>query len=554
MELAQALYEGVDLDGERVGLITYMRTDGVAVSATALAAARRVVRRDHGAAYLARRARVFRSRAGNGREAHEAIRPTEFERTPGSLAGRLEPDARRLYGLIRDRALASQMRAARFERIELDLATPGGEVALEARGMRLVFDGFLRVYGEAEEAANGAARALPEPSPGARVAIGAVRTVRRATCAPARYTEAGLVRRLDELGIGRPSTWAAIVTVLEERRYVARHGGGFVALERGRVVTAFLESFFARWVAYGFTAQMERELDRVAGGAAAWRGVLERFWSGFAPALEETGALERAEVVAAIEARLAVYIHGAGAGRRSCPLCGEGALVVKASRPGLFVGCARWPDCEYRRALARPGDGAAGDAAPKRLGTDPGSGLAVTLRRGPHGHYVERRPAHGAPRRMSVPGGMDPETVDLDTALGLLALPREVGAHPASGEPVLAGIGRYGPWVRHRATYAAIGDDDDVLTVGLNRAVHLIAEKEIRLSRARGPKRVLRELGAHPGDGAPVWLKTGHYGPFVAHRRSYASVPEDLAPEDLTLERALALLAPGPGAGRRGRS
>ena len=397
MELAQALYEGIDLGGERVGLITYMRTDGVAVSAAALAAARRIVRRDHGAAYLARRPRGFRSRAGSApRSARgDPPRPTSSAR-PGRSPGGSSRTRSGSTGSSATARWRARMRAARFERVELDLATPGGDVTLEARGMRPVFDGFLRVYGEAEEEeAVNAGRAPPEPAPGARVAIGAVRTVRRATRAPARYTEAGLVRRLDELGIGRPSTWAAIVSVLEERRYVARRGGGFVALERGRVATAFLESFFARWVAYGFTAQMERELDRVAGGAAAWRGVLERFWSGFAPALEETGALERAEVVAAIEARLAAYIHGAGAGGGRCPSCGEGALVVKASRQGLFVGCARWPGCEYRRALAHPGGEAAGDAGPKRLGTDPGSGLAVTLRRGPHGHYVERRAARG---------------------------------------------------------------------------------------------------------------------------------------------------------------
>ena len=551
MRIAQDLYEGIDLEGGRAGLITYMRTDTVSVPKAAVDEARRTVRREHGGEYLSRAPRVFRSRAVNVHEAHEAIRPTEVARTPESLAGAVAPDAVRLYALIRDRMLASQMAAARSEKLEIVLATPGGEVALAAAGARLVFDGFLRVFGagDREFAEDGTPPAL---DPGERVRIEEVRVARRVTAAPPRYTEAGLVGRLEALGIGRPSTWAVIVGVLRERGYAAIEDGRFAPLERGRVATAFLEGFFGRWVEYGFTASMEAELDRIAAGEAAWKSVLGGFWGEFRAALERTGELDRATVLAAVEERLAGYIHGAGAepARRRCPACGAGVLLVKASRHGPFVGCGAWPACGYRRPLAS-GSGAAGEAGPKRLGTDPASGLAVTLRRGPHGHYLQLGDAGEAkPRRVSVPGDMDPDGIGLDTAFALLALPREVGVHPGSGQPILAGIGRFGPWVRHGATYAAIPDGEDVLTVGINRAVALLADREIRDSRAKGPKRVLRELGPHPGDGAPVWLKTGHYGPFVAHRRTYAAVPEDIAPDALTLERALALLDGVPG--RRG--
>ena len=553
MEIAQALYEGIDLGGDWVGLITYMRTDSRALSKEAVRAARRSIASAFGGDCLPAKPRVFRSGARNAREAHEAIRPTDFSRTPDSLAGRLDPEAAGLYGLIRNRALASQMAQARFERVEAALASAAGDIVLEATGSRLAFDGFLRAYRAGDGGADGAGdggpaleedadRPLPALEAGQAVRIRAVRAVRRQTLPPHRYTEAGLVRRLEELGIGRPSTWAAIVGVLQDRQYVVLAGGHFVPLERGRVATAFLEAFFGPWVEYGYTAGLETGLDRVAGGALAWKRMLGGFWGDFRAALEAVGALGRPVVVAAIEDALGDYIYGPGEGgeRRRCPACRSGTLGLKSSRHGLFVGCRDWPACGYRRSLGQRSEDY---TAPKALGQDPGSGLPVTLRHGPHGWYVQRGDGAAKPRRMSVPDGMAAEEIALDDALALLALPREVGLHPETGEPVLAGIGRYGPWLRHGATYAALAHDDDVLAVGLNRAVALLAEKEVRLSRSKGPKKVLRELGSHPGDGAPVWLKTGHYGPFVAHRRSYASLPRDLAPEALTLEGALELLA-----------
>ena len=550
MEIAQRLYEGVDLGGETAGLITYMRTDSTAMAKTAVAQARAVARREFGDAYVPSKARTFRTRHGHAREAHEAIRPTDFARAPEALAGRLDRAAAQLYGLIRNRALASQMAAARFDRVRIRIApetgATAGDLLLAAEGTSMVFDGHLRVWGEDVAKAGGDGPALPVLEEGDPVSAVAVRVERHVTQPPPRYTEAGLVRRLDELGIGRPSTWVAIVAVLQERGYAVLHDRRFVPTERGRVATAFLEAFFGGWVETGFTAAMEEDLDRIAGGALAWRGMLEGFWGGFHAALETAGALERATVLAAVEERLEGFLFGAGAGRRRCPACPDGRLELRLSRYGPFVGCADYPACGYRRGLAAAGaeDGYTG---PRDLGTDPASGLPVTLRRGPNGWYVQRgeRSDTGGrekPARMSLPGATAPGSVDLDLARRLLALPREVGMHPESGQPILAGIGRYGPWLRHGDIYAAIPADEDVLAIGLNRAVDLIADKQVRESRARGPKQVLRKLGPHPDDGAPVWLKTGHYGPFVAHRRRYASLPEEVSEEALTLEQAVALL------------
>ncbi len=545
MDIAQRLYEGMELGAERAGLITYLRTDSTALAKSAVTQARAAVRAEFGEAYLSARPRGPRpgerreGRARFAQEAHEAIRPTDFARTAQALERRIGRSAAALYGLIRARALASQMAAARIERVRVELACDDGEAALVASGAALAFDGHLRVRGEDARDVPGETT-LPALAQGDPVTLGAVRVARRETAPPARYGEAGLVRRLDALGIGRPSTWAAIVAVLREREYVQMRERRFVPTERGRVATAFLEGYFGRWMEYGFSARMEADLDRVAGGGLASRAMLGAFWGPFHAALEAAGELERAAVLTSLEGRLERYLFADGA--RRCPGCGEVALELRLSRHGPFVGCARYPGCGYRRGLDAAGDD--GYTGPRALGADPGSGLAVTLRRGPNGWYVQRGEDGGQtkPERTSLPPETAPDAVDLDLARRLLSLPREVGPHPDTGAPILAGIGRYGPWLRHRETYAAIPDDEDVLAMGLNRAVALIADKEVRTSRAREPKRTLRKLGSHPADGAPVWLKSGRHGPFVAHRRRYASVPGDVDGDALTLEQAVALL------------
>ena len=561
MAIAQRLYEGVDLGAETTGLITYPRTDSTAMAGTAVAQARAVIAERFGADCVPARPRTFRAKrirpgARNAQEAHEAIRPTGFGRTPEAVARHLDRDAAGLYGLIWRRALASQMAAARVDRVRIELAGEDDAVALAAECSARVFDGHFRLRAAAGDGASGDEGAgggdLPTLRTGDRVTVSAVRAERHVAAPPERHTEAGLVRRLEEHGIGRPSTWAAIIAVLQARGYAVLHERRLLPTERGRVLAAFLEHGFGRWMDTGFTAAMEDDLDRIAAGALARQGMLEGFWAPFEAALGEAGGLTRKTVRAAIEDRLDEYLFGpdgADRQRRRCPACGGDRLELKLSRYGPFVGCADYPDCAYRRSLSAAAAKEDGYAGPRALGADPDTGTAVTLRRGPTGWYVQRgeRAGKEKPDRMSLPPSLEPDDIDLGTALRLLALPRRVGPHPETGEPILAGIGRYGPWVRHAGTYAAIPDGEDVLAVGINRAVALIADKEIRQSRARGPNTVLRELGRHPRDGAPVRLKTGHYGPFVAHRRRYASVPENLAPEDVTLDAAVALLERAPG-------
>ena len=558
MRIARALHEGMDIGGESVGLITFMRTDSVAMSRTVASQARRIVIARFGRQYLPGEPRTLPSHSGDEWEAHEAIRPVDFGRTPDALADRLDADPVRLYALIWKRALASAMAAARFDAIEVELASKAGDMMLAAAGTAMTFDGFLRVYREGTDEAQTDDEdhegPLPEPEAGEALRVIDVRAERRVTGPPRRYTEAALVGRLEELGIGRPSTCVGILGVLQERGYVALKDRRLVPLERARVATAFLEAFFGTWVDGGFAGRVERDLDRIARGALDWKEMLRGFRGPFHGALEEAGALERKTVLAAIEDRLEGFLFGPGEApaRRRCPACGEGELELRLGRYGPFVGCRRHPACGFRRGLAPGTDD--DFVGPKHLGTEPGSGLAITLRRGPNGYYVQKGEVGGKekPPRMSVPKAMAADGITLDVARRLLALPREVGPHPESGRPVLAGIGRFGPWVKHGESYASIADDDEVLRVGVERAVALIAEKEVWVSRLRGPKQVLEKLGVHPDDGAPVWLKTGRHGPFVAHRRFYASVPEDIPPDDLTLERALDLLASASGPGRPG--
>ncbi|MDD9990827.1 MAG: type I DNA topoisomerase [Rhodospirillales bacterium] len=483
MRLAQALYEGVELDGEAAGLITYMRTDSAALSKGAATEARKVVRERFGADWLPAKARLFRSRVRNAQEAHEAIRPTVFSRTPESLARRIGGDAAELYALIWQRAVASQMAAARLNRARVELVSEGGDIVLEGTGSRIVFEGFLRVWREdsdEDDAGDGGAleseRPLPEMAEGERVFVTEVRPERRFTRPPARYTEAGLVRRLEELGIGRPSTYASVVGVLRERGYAVLYRRRFVPTERGRVVTAFLETWFAPWVADGFTGEMEADLDRVAGGAVAGKAVLHGFWGDFEGALERAGGLKREEVRAAVERALEVWLFGpAGEPQtRSCPSCAEGRLELRFGRFGPFVGCARYPACRYTRPLARdPADDGAGPAV---LGADPETGQTLTLRTGRYGRYVQLGEDAKDPRtaRGTVPMGMEAHEITPEVARALLDLPRTVGEHPDTGKPILAGIGRYGPWLKHGAGYVPLPEDEDVLAIGLNRAVMLV--------------------------------------------------------------------------------
>ncbi len=548
MAIAQRLYEGIDLGDGSTGLITYPRSGATTMAASAVAQARAVIGERFGKDFVPARPRHSGSGADDAREAHEAIRPADFRRTPEAVTRHLDRQAGGLYELIWRRALASQMAAARIERLRIELAGEDGDVVLAAERSTTAFDGHRRI----READGVGGRpegdaVLPDLAQGECVTVAEVRVERHVTVPPRRFTEADLVRRLEKRGVGRPSTWAAIVEVLKERGYAVPYERRLVPTERGRVLTAFLEHGFGRWTECDFTAAMEDDLDRIATGGLAREAMLAGFWAPFGEALGVAGSLTRKTVRGAVQDRLDTFLFGSDVkdpARRRCPECGRESLELKLSRYGPFVGCAEHPGCGYRRGLGVAGAQDDGYAGPRALGDDPGTAAAVTLRRGPTGWYVQRGEGEGGrkPERMSLPSTLSPEEIDLGTALRLLALPRRVGAHPETGAPVLAGIGRYGPWVRHGETYAAIPKGEDVLEVGINRAVALIADKVIRQSRMRGPSVVLHELGRHPVDGAPVRLKTGHYGPFVAHRRRYVSLPEGLDPDGLTLEGALALL------------
>ncbi len=553
MRIAQQLYEGVDLGGESVGLITYMRTDSVAMSGEALAGARRLIERDFGEAYLPPKPRRYRSSARNAQEAHEAVRPTDMGRRPQDVRDRLAPDLFRLYELVWRRAVASQMAAAVFDRAAVDVAATDWRAVLRATGSVIRFDGYLKLYREGrDDAPDGKAngveegQALPPVAEGESAERKAVEAEQHFTQPPPRYTEASLVKRLEELGIGRPSTYASIIQVLQDRDYVRLESKRFLPEDRGRIVTAFLQNFFERYVEYEFTADLEEKLDAVSNGRINWRALLQEFWDGFQAKVEETQGLRISNVIDALDKELDAHFFPPtedGQDPRLCPACGEGRLGLRLGRHGAFFGCSRYPDCRHVRPLTAPE--ARDENGPRVLGDDPESGLEVSVRKGPYGFYVQLAGEDGnKPKRVSTPRGMDPAAVTLQQALGLLSLPREVGRHPETGKPISAGLGRYGPYLRHDGAYVSIPRGDDVLEIGLNRAVVLIAGKTG--GRAAGP---LKELGAHPADGEPVTVHKGRYGPYVKHGRIMASLPKGQAPEEATLEAALPLLEQKKAAG-----
>ncbi len=542
MQIAQQLYEGIDLGGERVGLITYMRTDGVHVSRQAIGQARDVIGRDYGPRYVPEKPRAYKTPAKNAQEAHEAIRPTDVARTPDSLRARLDRDQLRLYALIWKRMMASQMASAEIDQVAVQIKSHDARVGLRATGSTIAFDGFLRVYQEGRDEPQGngdADRKLPRVSAGEALTRTGVEPQQHFTEPPPRFSEASLVKKLEELGIGRPSTYATILSVLQDRNYVRVESRRFIPEDRGRIVTVFLENFFRRYVEYDFTANLEDQLDAISSGRVDWRAVLTDFWRDFLGAVNETKGLRVKDVLDALDEALGPHLFPVvegGPDPRVCPSCADGRLNLKLGRYGPFVGCGNYPECRYTRPLAEE-NGASSE--PRVLGNDPETDLPISLRRGPYGLYVQRGEAEAdgeKPKRASLPRDMAPDAIDLETALGLLSLPRTVGPHPESGEPITAGIGRFGPYVKHRDIYRSLPRDENVLSVGLNRAVALIAEAEKRAA-------ALRELGAHPEDGKPVRIREGRYGPYVQHNRARATLPKGTDPETVTLEAALSLLA-----------
>jgi len=556
MQAAQKLYEGVDETG---GLITYMRTDGVQTTPEGIAQAREVISQQFGPAFVPQEPRYYKTKAKNAQEAHEAIRPTNIARHPDSL--RLDSDLQRLYELIWKRMVASQMEAARLDRTTVDIETPDGLTGLRATGQVVTFDGFMAVYEEgrdekqkgAEEDESDDTSRLPALKEGAKAKVDAIRTDQHFTEPPPRYSEATLVKKLEELGIGRPSTYASTLSTLRDREYVRVDKNRFYPEDKGRLVTAFLEQFFAKWVEYDFTAALETRLDEVSAGQLDWKLLLREFWQDFHAATQAAGELRTTAILDALNESLGAHIFPAkedGSDPRECPLCHIGQLSLKTSRFGAFIGCERYPDCKYTRPVASPSaeDGSA-ESGDRELGIDPETGQPVQLKIGRFGPYVEITPPEGdKPKRSSLPKGWSPASLSLDQALRLLALPREVGVHPEDGKMITAGLGRYGPFVLHAGTYANVSDIDEVFEVGLNRAVALLAEKRAGRPGRGAATAPLKDLGAHPETGEPIHVMAGRFGPYVKSGKINATLPKGTAPEDLTLEDALPLLAAKAGA------
>ncbi len=553
MQVAQKLYEGVSIDGDVTGLITYMRTDGVQMANEAIAACRNVIQGQYGEPYLPSEPRIYRTKAKNAQEAHEAIRPTELSRLPDDVRRNLDADQYALYSLIWKRTMASQMESADFERTSADITTTGKDgkqYTLRANGSVLKFDGFLKVYEEGkDDSEDEEDRRLPKLAKGDVVGARKIEPVQHFTEPPPRYSEASLIKRMEELGIGRPSTYTAILTVLKDRGYVRMDQRRLIPEDKGRLVTAFLESFFQRYVQYDFTADLEEQLDQVSAGDKNWKQLLADFWKDFSGQIDETKELRVTNVLDALNDLLEAHVFPEredGKPRRSCPSCENGQLSLKLGKFGAFVGCSNYPECRYTRQLGTSGEGDA-QAVPADgilLGEDPESGQQVTRHDGRFGPYVQLGKAEDGekPPRASIPKSVKAEDVDLELALRLLSLPREVGLHPETGKPITAGLGRYGPFVLHEGVYANLADFEEIFTVGLNRAVDLIAEKQAARG-GRGQQSALKDLGAHPDGGGNVLVMDGRYGPYVKFGKINATLPKEITPDAVTMEQAVELIA-----------
>ncbi len=540
MRAAQKLYEGMQIDGENTGLITYMRTDSVQMTGEAVSQVRSMITKRFGDDFLPTKPRHYASKAKNAQEAHEAVRPTSFFRHPDDL--HLSGDEAKLYTLIWKRACASQMESARLERTSIDLADESGQTNLRASGTVVLFPGFLNLYQEGldDEKEEGQAK-LPLLKAGAPIGIDKIKAEQHFTQPPPRFTEASLVKRMEELGIGRPSTYASIMQVLQDRDYVVLEKKRFVPQDKGRVVTSFLENFFARYVQYEFTANLEKQLDEVSAGDLNWKVLLRDFWKEFSAAIEDIADLRVTHVLDALDEALGPHLFPREEGEpdpRICPKCKDGRLGLKLSRYGAFIGCSEYPECKFTRPLSNA-EGQDGQTADEALGNDPETGLPVLLKSGRFGPYVQLGEEE-KPKRASLPKTWTPDTLNLERALKLLSLPREVGAHPEDGEMITAAIGRYGPYVHHVKTYANIPSVEDVFEIGINRAVDVLAEKR---SKARQAATALKELGEHPESGKPVRVMDGRYGPYVKYEKVNATLPKGMEPETVTMEQALELIA-----------
>ncbi len=583
MQVAQRLYEGIDIDGETVGLITYMRTDGVTIIPEAIAAIRQAIEADFGKRYVSPAVREYKTKAKNAQEAHEAIRPTDVARKPADVAKSLDKDQLRLYDLIWKRSVASQMASAEVDQTSVDIEVKGRDgkaYGLRATGSVVTFDGFLKLYEEGRDDRQRGidkgkddksdeeddSRRLPALATGDHLKDRGIEANQHFTQPPPRFTEGSLVKRMQELGIGRPSTYASTMATLVERDYVRMDKKQLIPEDKGRLVTGFLEQFFKRYVEYDYTAGLEEKLDLISDHKLEWKDVLREFWVEFTSQIAETKELRVTEVLDALNELLGPHIFpdkGDGSDPRACPVCGadidpdrRGRLSLRTGKFGAFIGCSNYkadPPCRFTRQFSQGGEdpGEAAKADGKLLGVDPDTGFNVTLRLGRFGTYLQlgdqKDYEEGVkPKRSSIPKGVDANSVELELAMKLLSLPREVGPHPEDSKMITAGLGRYGPFILHDGTYANVESMEDVFTIGLNRAVTVLAEKKAggggRFGRA-AQRTVLKDLGEHPIEGGKVEVLEGRYGPYITHNKVNANIPRGKEPGDITLEEAIALIA-----------
>jgi len=521
MRVAQSLYED--------GLITYMRTDGVDMAEEAISAARKAIANRYDSGFVPDKPRRYTSKAKNAQEAHEAIRPTDFSRAKGASG-----DHARLYELVYNRALASQMASARLERTTVELTDGAGRAILRASGQVVLFPGYLALYeeGRDEKADDEEGARMPALRNGDAPAKTGVEATQHFTQPPPRYSEASLVKRLEELGIGRPSTYASILQTLKDREYVRVEKARFIPEESGRLVTAFLERFFERYVSYDYTAELEEELDDVSGGRLDWQKLLEEFWRDFRPKAGEVMDQKPSEVTAALDEFLAPWLYpprADGSDPRVCPACGNGRLSLRGGKFGAFVACSNYPECRYTQKFGQGGAEGQASEGPQDLGN------GIELKSGRFGPYLERDG-----KRASIPKDIPVADVDAETAERLLSLPREIGPHPETGKIIKASIGRYGPYLEHDGKYARLSSTAEVFETGMNAAVAKLADAASGGGRREGASREpIAVLGAHPSSGKEIKVMSGRYGPYVTDGTTHATLPKTADPKEVTLAQAV---------------
>jgi len=538
MRVAQKLYEGINIGSETSGLITYMRTDGVQLSSQAIEELRNEITSRHGENYIPPKPRVYKSKAANAQEAHEAIRPTLISRDPESISQFLDSDQNKLYELIWKRTISSQMQSAELDETAADITNQDQSIIFRANGSQVIFPGFY-IYRDREDD-----RLLPKLIENEKVDLIDVKSEQHFTQPPPRYTDASLIKKMEELGIGRPSTYASILQVLVNRNYVEKEKGRHIPQERGRILTAFLNNFFGKYIEYDFTADLEKQLDKVSDGKLNYKNLLKEFWDSFKPHLNKMTELERDKILEALEKELAELFFPSddiknGTPNRKCPTCSNGNLGLELGKYGAFIGCSNYPECKFTKQIASnqdqnenndnenfiPGNDGV-------LGIDPATGLNVFIKKGPYGIYLQLGDEK-KPKRTSIPKQVSAKDINLEKALAFLSLPRLIGQHPESGQDISAGIGRYGPYLKYDINFISLPADETVINLGLNHAVVLIAENSEKLGKV---------LGDHPDGGGKIFVKSGRFGPYVEHNKLRATLPKDISIEEINLDKAIQLL------------